>query len=88
VLGVRPGDKDPRGCLIREVIPDTAAEKMGLRPGDVITTIDEQPTAGIEQVREVMRGHQVGDRVRIQVLRDGATLDLEGELRARPQWRN
>ena len=47
VLGVQPVSHE-RGCLVMEVLPDTAADAAGLRVGDVLTAIDGTSTTSPE----------------------------------------
>ncbi|TNY03552.1 S1C family serine protease, partial [Escherichia coli] len=37
------GLSSPNGALVSSVVPDSAAAKAGLKPGDVITAIDGEP---------------------------------------------
>jgi S1-C subfamily serine protease len=81
------------GVLIIEVLPDGAAAKAGLRPtrrvasgdvevGDVIVAIDGKPVRNVDDLFQLLQSRQVGDRVRVTVLREGARQDVEVELQA------
>jgi Type II CAAX prenyl endopeptidase Rce1-like/PDZ domain len=79
VLGIQ-GEAGPQGCRVTAVAPGRAAEKVGIRQGDVITAIDGQPIASFEDVRQMTRQRRVGDRVVVSVLRDQIPLTFEAEL--------
>ena len=64
--------------LIANVIPGTPAEKAGMKPGDVITGVDGQSTAGwtADDAVNHIRG-KAGTQVRVQVNRNGQTLSFD-----------
>jgi carboxyl-terminal processing protease len=64
--------------LIASVIPSTPAEKAGMKPGDVITAVDGQSTAGwtADDAVNRIRG-KAGTQVRVQVNRNGQTLTFD-----------
>jgi C-terminal processing protease CtpA/Prc len=59
------------GVVVTTVIPDGPAEAIGLRAGDIITALDGKPMLTAQQLREEMRSKQVGERVVVDVYRDG-----------------
>jgi predicted metalloprotease with PDZ domain len=79
-LGLEPGQ-----VAFRQRSPVSAqAEKAGVRAGDVITGIDGKPLRGtdVDALRDhVRRQYLVGDRIQINVLRDGKRLDVPLTLR-------
>jgi len=61
------------GALINGVAPKGPADKAGIRPGDVITRVDDTPIrAGHDLLRTVLR-HGVGERLQLELLRGDAT---------------
>jgi S1-C subfamily serine protease len=52
--------------------------------GDVIVSIDGKPVAAPDDVSEHISGKKPGDRVRVEVLRNGNRQSLEVELGVRP----
>jgi hypothetical protein len=87
-------DGDPRGALIRQV-PWGSSGCGVLEPMDVLLSLDgrrievggfyQHPRLGsLEFTQILMNGHDVGDVVPVEVLRDGEVLDLEMTLRAYP----
>jgi S1-C subfamily serine protease len=93
-------DESQRGALVGEVMPGSPAEKAGLRGsdkqvsideqtanvgGDVITAIDDQPVAGIDDlIAYLVRSTQVDQKVTLTILRDGKEEKLDVTLAARP----
>jgi hypothetical protein len=65
--GRTPGD----GVPLSHVIPGSAAERAGLRDGDVLVRVGEQPVNTFEELRTAIRARQPGDVVRLVYLRDG-----------------
>jgi S1-C subfamily serine protease len=73
-----------RGVWVSSVEADGPAEKAGLQPGDVITHIGGKPTPTIAVLRSIVITNAPGDKVKVEVWRDGKTLDLTvvvGELK-------
>ena len=59
------------GARITAVTEGSAAEKAGLRKGDLITQVDKAPVAGPEWLTKAVRAHKPGDKVNITFKRDG-----------------
>lgn len=82
LLGVNT-EADPQGCRITQVLPGTAAETAGLQVGDIIQSVEDEPVATPEELRRLIRQRQIGDRIRIALLRGGMPLEVDTELQAR-----
>lgn len=61
------------GIYVAEVTPDGAASRAGIKPGDVITTIDGKKIEKFGELQEVMANHKPGDKVNITYIRDKKT---------------
>ncbi len=59
------------GVLITRVIPGSAASRARLRRGDVIVAVEDRPTRSFDELRSVLAGKAVGDRVRVRFRRGG-----------------
>ena len=88
--GDRP--RDEGGVRVNGVLEDSAADQAGMEGGDVIVSFDGHPVEDLTDVSDGMRSSAPGDRVAIEVLRDGQrhTLDVTlgeraPEERARPK---
>lgn len=55
------------------VTPDGPADKAGIRPGDVITEIDDLQIDDSGELVVALRAHAPGDRVTLLIERDGST---------------
>jgi serine protease Do len=76
--------KGTKGVLVSDVTKDSAAEKAGIKTGDVIVELDGKPVtrAGDFQERVALKGQ--GAEVSIVVLRDGKKKTLTATLEERP----
>ncbi len=80
------------GALVREVKPDSAAEKAGLRSlrqdsrgrivGDLIVAVDGQPVRNSRDLFRLLDMHEIGDRVALRVRRPEGQVDLEVTLQS------
>jgi len=73
-----------KGCPVDVVAPGTPAAKAGLKRGDRITAVDDQPVDGFRALRRVLEKRKPGQSVRLSVLRGGEPLTLTAELIRRP----
>jgi serine protease Do/serine protease DegQ len=60
-----------QGALVSQVVDGSAAEKAGIRAGDVVTAINGRPVKDAAALRNAIGLLSVGDRVDIALLRDG-----------------
>jgi serine protease Do len=90
---------DQEGVLIVEVVPNTPAEKAGLRVGDqqltvngqqvqvggdVITAVDGKSTAQFEDLRAFLQQAEPGQEVTLTVIRGGDEITVKVTLGERP----
>jgi hypothetical protein len=68
------------GVKIESVGADTPAEAAGLRPGDVIVSIDGEAIADLRAYADLLRRRAPGDTVRIRFLREGDEREAEATL--------
>jgi len=94
------GLKEPRGFLVVDVVSGSPAEKAGIQGGDqptrvngreiplggdVIVGIDDKVVRKIEDILVYLESEkQVGDDLRLTVVRDGKTQEINVALAARP----
>ena len=85
VLGIRMEEEDGE-CRIGSLNPGGAAERAGLRKGDVLLVFDSQPVNTIAAVRLTLWKKKPGDHVQVKVRRKrlfwAAERDFEVELAA------
>jgi putative serine protease PepD len=75
----------PQGAAIQGVLPGGPAQQEGLRAGDVIVGIDGQPVDEPEDVSDAVAAHRPGDKIEVEVMRDGERRTITVELAKRPQ---
>jgi Do/DeqQ family serine protease len=79
------GLEQGRGALVAEVADDSAADKAGLQPGDVITAIAGYPVGNAQEFHNFEGQFPVGQELEVDFLRDqdsrSTTIRVE-ELRA------
>ena len=66
-----------QGALVRTVMPGSPASQAGLKPGDVIVAASGRPVGGPAQMISAVEANGVGRPMELQVLRAGATLQLQ-----------
>ncbi|MFN2501486.1 MAG: Do family serine endopeptidase [Pyrinomonadaceae bacterium] len=74
------GLKDTSGILVSSVQPGSAAEKAGLKRGDVITAINGEKIEDNNVLRNKVAGTLPGTEIRLTVVRDGEELQLTATL--------
>lgn len=72
VTSEKPSNGD--GARVIQISKGSAAEKSGLRPGDVITKVDDADVTDPESLTDAVREHQPGDKIAITFGRDGKVL--------------
>jgi putative serine protease PepD len=74
-----------RGAEVVSVAGGSPAQRAGIRSGDVITVVDGREVAEPQDVSEAINALKPGERLEIEVARDGARRTLDVELAARPR---
>jgi uncharacterized iron-regulated protein len=82
-LGVSFRSNGDQPTTVLMVSPGSTAELMGLKAGDVLMTIDDQPIRKDVEVRTLLDRKQWGDAVRATIKRGTETLTLSGRLQRR-----
>lgn len=65
------------GAIVRRVESDSPAARAGLRPGDVITRMNEREMIDSLTYAATFGAVRAGERVNLRVVREGQTLDLQ-----------
>jgi serine protease Do len=71
---------EPRGVLIRSVMPGEPAEKGGIKANDVITAIDGTTLNTPRDLQRIVSASPVGKRIKVLVLREGKPSEVEVEI--------
>lgn len=75
-LGISATDED-YGVIIDNVEKDSLAEKAGLKHGDLIIQINNEPVKALAQIVKTKNGLSVGDEMNFTIYRDGVTIDIK-----------
>ena len=84
-LGITPADVDsmaaqyygfPEGAYVRSVTEGSAAEKAGIKVGDIITELDGYAVSSSDELRQELLFHSAGETADIVVWRSGEYLTL------------
>ena len=79
------GLKDNTGALVRQVENDSAADKAGIKPGDVIVSVDGVAVKHVHELPLKIASHRPGDKVKIGLIRDGKALTRTVEVEKMPE---
>ena len=71
----------PEGVYIAEVDEFSAAEKAGLKPGDVIVKIDGKDTKTYDKLSAVLNTKTSGDTIKVTFIRDDKTKTTDVSLK-------
>jgi Do/DeqQ family serine protease len=74
---------DTSGALVSNVTPDSAAERAGLRQGDVIVGIDGEKLSDSNALRNRIASTKPGSKVALEIVRNGSTQTVQATLDAK-----
>jgi serine protease Do len=72
--------KTPNGALVAKVAPDSAAEKAGIKVGDVILKFNDAPVLDAGQLSQRVGVMTPGDKASLEIWRDGKSLSLTATI--------
>lgn len=70
----------PEGALVSNVLPDSAAEKAGLKSGDVIRKFNGQPIVSSGDLTALVGQAMPGDKVTLELWRQGKREEVQAKL--------
>lgn len=82
-LGVMVDMEVENQVKVTDVVEGSAAEKAGLKSGDVVTAINEKPVKSFDELIDVLDGLKAGDNVQISYDREGKTKHAKAALTKR-----
>ena len=80
ILGVNTENSE-KGVRVKEITKQSAAEKSGLREGDVIIRVDDTKIEESDALSKAIRSRKPGDKVTITFLRDNKEQKTTAELK-------
>jgi putative serine protease PepD len=69
-----------RGAFIEEVATGSPADLAGIKEGDVVVRFDNAPISTSAELQINIKGHLVGDKVTLTVVRGEETISIEVTL--------
>jgi Do/DeqQ family serine protease len=69
------------GAYIASVKENSAAQKAGIKPDDIVIAINEHKVASRADLMEIVGSHRIGDKLNIRVDRKGETKNFEVTLK-------
>jgi Do/DeqQ family serine protease len=60
-----------KGAFVREVSPDSAAQKSGIQAGDIITAVNGKDIGGFQELKAKIGSMGAGSEVNLSLLREG-----------------
>lgn len=83
LVDLSDGAQAPVGVIVSQLLDGSSAGANGIRTGDVITTLDDQPVTTMEGLISILRRFSPDDQVTVGVNRNGETLTVVLRLGAR-----
>jgi putative serine protease PepD len=83
-LGVSTTDSSTPGAVVGSTTPGSPAAQAGIRAGDVIVAVGGTTVQTPDDVAAAIQDRRPGERVTVEVRRDGQTQTLDVTLAARP----
>ncbi len=74
------GYETKHGAFVSQVVPDSAAEKAGIKAGDIITAVDNKKILTFSELRAKIATLGAGKRVKLSLIRDGKNKTVAAEL--------
>ena len=68
------------GAYVQSVTGGGAADKAGIKDGDLIVSVDGTPIRGFDELRGLISAHSPGETVTVTVVRDGQRIDIDVTL--------
>ena len=72
------------GVLINRIMPDSAAERGGLKRGDVIVSFDKSAIRNPGDLQDIVSGTPIGKTVPVEVIRQGKKITVSVTIQEQP----
>ena len=72
------------GVYVKSLENFGAAERSGIKVGDVITKVDGKDIENMNELNEIKNQKEIGDKITLTIWRNGETLDIDVTLQEQP----
>jgi serine protease Do len=72
------------GVLVAGVRPESPAQKLGIRPTDIILSVDDRPVGSVSEFQSGLYFKEESDQVRLELIRDRKILTLDVPISTQP----
>lgn len=72
------------GVILEDVVPDSSADKAGLKVGEIVTTVGGKPVEDLREFAIDLYSYKVGETVDVGVLRNGHVVAVPVKVTERP----
>ncbi|MDD4979855.1 MAG: Do family serine endopeptidase [Candidatus Omnitrophica bacterium] len=79
------GLADKNGVLVAKTLENSPAEKGGIKEGDIIKEFDNKRVNNVRELLSIVGKEEVGQKVKLNVIRDKHPVSLEVVIGERPQ---
>ncbi|MGH8292170.1 MAG: DegQ family serine endoprotease [Gammaproteobacteria bacterium] len=69
-----------QGAVVMQVVPDSQAQKAGIKPNDVIVSVNGSPVSSAQDVSNVIGLLRVGTPVTLGILRNGQQITIHAKI--------
>jgi len=77
------GLKLPKGVFVNSLVKGGSAESAGIKPGDVILSVDDKVVNEPNELQSLIARQKAGDTIRLKIFRDGETIYKDVVLKSR-----
>ncbi|NET30918.1 MAG: PDZ domain-containing protein [Cyanothece sp. SIO1E1] len=73
-----------KGTYLQRVIPNTTAASIGLKAGDIVLSINEEPIKNTQEAVQIAKTFVADQKVKVEVWRKGKRQTLSGRVKGKP----
>lgn len=77
--------KEVRGALITEVLRGMPADRSGIKPGDLLIAVDDQPITDTSNMLNLIAALEPGRVANLKIIRGGKEIELKVNIGKRPK---
>ena len=78
------GLNNVKGAIVSQVFKNSAAQKAGIKPGDIVVSINSKPVLSSSDLPYIISSMKPGTKIKVEIIRDKKKLAKEVILGTRP----